>query len=137
MTHCYYSHWPYLCHSWYLTMYWNLISNSHPSYLLRWKEIFVSASLILEDLDTKKQVSRHLSDVYKLNFHHSYANLYKDTKKANLEEIEETFNNLPYDKLPIADGMTKLKLNETDGQKSDDENAVGHRMRLRPRKSKI
>ena len=53
-------------------------------------------------------------------------------------EIEETFNDLPYDKLPIADGMTKLKLDETDGQKTnDDENAVGHRMRLRPRKSKI
>ena len=51
MTHCYYSHWSYLCHSWYLTMYWNLISNYHPSYLLRWKEIFVSASLILEDLE--------------------------------------------------------------------------------------
>ena len=76
--------------------------------MARVKKIVGATALILEDIDTGKLVSRHLSDVFDVQMTGSFGNLYKDALSSQREEMLEDFGGVQDPKqIPVFDAAGK------------------------------
>ena len=63
-------------------------------------EILGKTSLVLEDLETGKKITRHLSDCYPIKPVGNYSNLFLNSKAAVTQDVEEDFGGMPASNLP-------------------------------------
>ena len=77
-------------------------------------KILGATSLLLEDVETSRLVTRHLSDVYVVELTGNFGNLYKDTLTSHREELLETFGGRDPDNVPIMDAAGKDHLLENE-----------------------
>ena len=59
------------------------------------------SSLLLNDLETGKVISRHLQDVFPIKLAGNFSNLFQDSISAKQDEIEEDFAGLPPSKVVL------------------------------------
>ena len=55
---------------------------------------------MLEDLETGKKITRHLSDCYPIKPVGNYSNLFLNSKAAVTQDVEEDFGGMPASNLP-------------------------------------
>ena len=63
-------------------------------------EILGKTSLVLEDLETGKKITRHLSDCYPIKPVGNYSNLFLNSKAAVIQDVEEDFGGMSASNLP-------------------------------------
>ena len=102
-------------------------------------KILGKTSLVLEDLETGKKITRHLTDCYPIKPVGNFSNLFLNSKAAVNQDVEEDFGGMPASNLPgvIRDGagIEELKHEEAQASKDQpDDNTEEWRGRLRQRK---
>ena len=113
--------------------------------LPRWKlakiiRINGMTSLLLQDDESGRIISRHLQDIAPVKAGKNYTNVYADTLSSHKFEVEEDFGGKEADEIPHLDGkaldgvVTKSKQNKQKADQQQTENADGWKTRLRPRK---
>ena len=97
-------------------------------------------SLLLQDDESGRIISRHLQDIAPVKAGKNYTNVYADTLSSHKVEVEEDFGGKEADEIPHLDGkaldgvVTKSKQNKQKADQQQTENDNGWKPRLRPRK---
>ena len=105
-------------------------------------EITGKTSLILEDLETGKMISRALVDCYPIKPSGNFSNLFVNSKQAIQQDGEEDFGGLTEKQIPgvclDATGVDRIKQEERDEEKGPTKEEVAQwSERLRKRDTKM